>query len=555
MVVTITAACERTPCFSSELIQTQFEFFQDDLFTDLEIKVDGGSISCHRLVVAAHSSVIKAMLTSGMKEALSNTVSLPSISKAVMTEVIRFMYTGQVEMDSEDMLLHTLAACDYLDLSTFKTPLLKCVISTVSVDNVFHMLAFATEYNIPLLLDACHRVMYLSFEDVVKDEAFLAIGKEDMIDYLSKYNDYDIPADAVLQAFISWLERNPMHYDIKLDFIDLSKCSSSVLNECLDFCQDKFLTAKNLLTVLKTACSAEKKQVVNALACVYGQGIITTTGEQKFYKIHNSAFHLRYKATIPQGFLLKRFPCLCVYDTSTMELKELPQSRRSLLEGGIVSYRNGLAFCEGTKIGYWNNIYDDSYSAGPSFPDQDFHFVKCLVSVRDELFLKCTDDGKLYVVKDNELISTSSIPGGAKIVKIIAVYDWILVIAKVKRRQCVMYWYSPKFDVWSKIFVPSDFSIGTHTGSVDVANRKLYIRKGKYYSAHCLTTLQSKMARMRLPVSEHEEVKIVSLQVCKDLYEEKRKDAAVTSYDSESENEDNADSESGSDTLSVLLGM
>ena len=539
MAVTISATCKKAPCFGSELVKTQHELFQDDLFTDLEIKVDGGSISCHRVVAASQSSVIKAMLTSGMKEAQTNSVSFPSITKPVITLIIQFMYTGQVQLDSQEILLKTLAACDYLNFSSFRTHLLNHIFSSLTADNVFNMLEFATEYNFPLLVDACRRVLYLAFEDVVKHEDFHAIGEEDVLEYLSKCNNYDIPADTVLQAFITWLEHNPTHCDVNVDFIDLRQCSSSVLRECLKICEDKIPAAKNLLRALKTACAVEKKEMENILLYIHYDAILTTKDkEDKFYKVlEASSRHdeITYKATLPEGILLDIDRRLNVFEAATMNLKELSPYRNQAdtifndyLD--VVSHRSGLAFCNDSKIVYWDNIYNPKDLDGPSFPyTESGESFYGLVNVRGELFAVSHEYRTLYAVKDKELIRKSPIPDCASICKVFGVFDWILVIASIEdpvKSRGIVYWYSPQLDAWSQmpVILPQFPSEDYYSSCIYVADRKLYYQSSGYLHEACLATMRSKSGTKKLPVPDYlaVEMEIVSMRVCKDLYEEKR---------------------------------
>ena len=70
---------------------------EDPSIHDVTFKTsDGGSVSAHKLIVAAGSPVFHAMLYGNMKESSQKEIELPNIDSSTLKKLFRFIYTGHV---------------------------------------------------------------------------------------------------------------------------------------------------------------------------------------------------------------------------------------------------------------------------------------------------------------------------------------------------------------------------------------------------------------------------------------------------------------------------
>ena len=65
---------------------------------------NGGSVSAHRAIVAAGSPVFHTMLYGNMKERNEKEIKLPSVDTETLKVLLSFLYTGKIEVDSENCL-------------------------------------------------------------------------------------------------------------------------------------------------------------------------------------------------------------------------------------------------------------------------------------------------------------------------------------------------------------------------------------------------------------------------------------------------------------------
>ena len=82
--------------------------YDEQLFTDIQIKVGGETFNAHRGVLASHSSVFRRMFEVKMRERRERVVEISDVEPDVMSELLAFFYTGSapnMKMLAKDLLL------------------------------------------------------------------------------------------------------------------------------------------------------------------------------------------------------------------------------------------------------------------------------------------------------------------------------------------------------------------------------------------------------------------------------------------------------------------
>ena len=81
-----------------------YDLWERGTFTDLVLraKCDGTSnespIKVHRIVAAACSPTLKAMLCNDMRESVEYSITLQDIAPTALDQLVRFMYTDSLEI-------------------------------------------------------------------------------------------------------------------------------------------------------------------------------------------------------------------------------------------------------------------------------------------------------------------------------------------------------------------------------------------------------------------------------------------------------------------------
>jgi len=85
-----------------------FATYSDEGSCDVVIVVEGKRFEAHRCIISAASTVFKIMITNGMQESVSKEIVLKSVKKENWELILKFMYTGKVEIENEESCLDIL---------------------------------------------------------------------------------------------------------------------------------------------------------------------------------------------------------------------------------------------------------------------------------------------------------------------------------------------------------------------------------------------------------------------------------------------------------------
>ena len=129
------------------------EYFTTKTFSDFTIKCsDGEKIPAHKFILAAFSSVMKTMINSNMIESESNTVNITDIDEETMTEILRFIYTREVN-NIKELAVKLLYGAEKYELERLKKLCAASMIENLSVENALDYFILADQYDLQGLLE------------------------------------------------------------------------------------------------------------------------------------------------------------------------------------------------------------------------------------------------------------------------------------------------------------------------------------------------------------------------------------------------------------------
>ncbi|CAL8132802.1 unnamed protein product [Orchesella dallaii] len=118
-------------------------------FTDCVIVAENkAEVSCHRNVIAAHSDVLFAMLTSGMKESQTNRIEMEEVSEAGVDSLVNYFYRNKVDENTDEQVaLELLQTAHKYNISKLEAVMLNTVYSKpdewLSIGNVLHLYLYS----------------------------------------------------------------------------------------------------------------------------------------------------------------------------------------------------------------------------------------------------------------------------------------------------------------------------------------------------------------------------------------------------------------------------
>ena len=104
---------------SEKILSGLDELRKDPTFADTILCAEAGEYPCHRAVLASSSPYFRAMFSSSLKESHNKKVSFNEMSQSTLNQIIKFIYTGVVEInfDTAQDLLAAANMLQYYDVS------------------------------------------------------------------------------------------------------------------------------------------------------------------------------------------------------------------------------------------------------------------------------------------------------------------------------------------------------------------------------------------------------------------------------------------------------
>ncbi|CAL1541565.1 unnamed protein product, partial [Lymnaea stagnalis] len=152
-----------------KLVEVAFQSWKSGLYTDVTFLIDQEKFPAHRLVMVALSDYFTALFKNCEKE--SGDITLHKISPEDFAIILKFAYTGQVDVTS-DNVQSVLIAADYYRIDTMRKECIKFMASYLDVDNVCNVLMFAIEYSFLSLEEKSLSFLKQNWEGIFKTEFF-----------------------------------------------------------------------------------------------------------------------------------------------------------------------------------------------------------------------------------------------------------------------------------------------------------------------------------------------------------------------------------------------
>ncbi|KAL6214708.1 hypothetical protein ACLB2K_014140 [Fragaria x ananassa] len=143
------------------------QYVNNPTLSDITFLVDGKQFFAHRICLLASSEAFRAMFDGGYRERDAKDVEIPNIRWDIFEPMMRFIYTGSVDVDLE--ISHDLlkAADQYL-LEGLKHQCEHAIAQDICVENVSLMFELSEAYNAMSLMQACILFVLEQFDKLSK---------------------------------------------------------------------------------------------------------------------------------------------------------------------------------------------------------------------------------------------------------------------------------------------------------------------------------------------------------------------------------------------------
>ncbi|XP_014235421.2 uncharacterized protein LOC106658114 [Trichogramma pretiosum] len=159
----------------------KFDFsFLCEKLSDVKLIVEEQEIPAHKIVLSAASPVFKAMFTHDMLENQSNTVEIADIPHTNLTEMLRYIYTGEIEIKEAGSIIELLEVADKYQVDCLKTKCAKILGTDLSTENAIDILVAAHKYKVKNLEDEAIKFITTHIESLSNSEDIKEIDDPDL---------------------------------------------------------------------------------------------------------------------------------------------------------------------------------------------------------------------------------------------------------------------------------------------------------------------------------------------------------------------------------------
>ncbi|XP_013794268.1 kelch-like protein 8 [Limulus polyphemus] len=271
------------------------EFLTKETLCDVEIRVGGKSIKCHKVILACCSPYFCAMFTSPLAESKQKIINIKDIDESAMELLIQFAYTGKVELSVENAqsIFH---AASVLQLDMLAQVCGDFMRDHLHPTNCLEIHQFAEQHGHQVLVYYADKYTAKHFLKVSLSSEFLLIGGSHLQDLISSPDLQVEDEIQVYESVMKWIKHKPdqrkdllpgLLSKVKLPLLPLEYLLTMVENEelirrslecrdLLDEARDYQLWQANLFLELRSSLEEKirpRKSYAGALFCVGGRGI------------------------------------------------------------------------------------------------------------------------------------------------------------------------------------------------------------------------------------------------------------------------------------------
>ncbi|GIY48460.1 speckle-type POZ protein A [Caerostris extrusa] len=163
---------------SQDLADDLSSLLQKELHTDMTLCVGEHKFQAHRAILAARSPVFAKMFEHDTLEKMNGCIIVQDLTVEAMTQLLRFLYTGETEELKTQELLALFVAADKYDLPKLKKNCSISLCSRVTSDIALNVLVVANLHSDEDLKEAAIQTVLENAIDVMKSEEWLTFLRE-----------------------------------------------------------------------------------------------------------------------------------------------------------------------------------------------------------------------------------------------------------------------------------------------------------------------------------------------------------------------------------------
>ena len=168
---------------------------------------EGNEFKAHRNVISAASPFFSKLLNSDMREKEEGVIRFEEISESILGVIVKFIYTGSIEVNRKNAK-NLIIAADYLLLESLKVIAGRFLEKQMSNYNCISTLHFAEKYQCQELVLRSTNFIQDNFTSVAMSDEFLNLDSEEVEKWISNENILVAAEEDVFRIIVNWIEQN-----------------------------------------------------------------------------------------------------------------------------------------------------------------------------------------------------------------------------------------------------------------------------------------------------------------------------------------------------------
>ena len=176
---------------------------------------DGKEFQAHRSVLSQASSFFEKLLNSDMKENDEGVIRLEILSESQMADILEFIYTGSVQISTQENAENLFELADYLLLPNLKAVTEKYLEEHFTFANCFSIYHLAERYLCQDLIATCRKFIHSNFSSVAESDDFLNLSSQEVEKWISSDEIVIDAEEHVFELVLRWIDSDKSQRRVK----------------------------------------------------------------------------------------------------------------------------------------------------------------------------------------------------------------------------------------------------------------------------------------------------------------------------------------------------
>ena len=260
------------------------------MFCDITLVAGNVDIPAHKNILASSSPYFLALLHGDFMENNGSSISIKDVNPDILTLLVKYIYTSRIVI-TEDNVVNIFIFSKMLQFWEVTKACSQFIKNQIQPDNCLGIKAFAkAQDDTDLISSFTDSYIFQHFAEVVKQEEFLELNKEDLIDFIASDKIVLESEDQVLDCILSWINKDrdsrsqyfpEFMKHFRFPFLSSDYLVTKVLNEPImnqnNICKDSItkllfdrLLKKDSSPILESPCSKPRQYLPNAMLVIGG---------------------------------------------------------------------------------------------------------------------------------------------------------------------------------------------------------------------------------------------------------------------------------------------